>query len=85
MARPLLVILSAAKDLMPVAIGDEILRCAQDDSRDGSGTRPRLGLSATFFPSNRSRDARISLACARAHEPSGSTAFHKVLPSLVNS
>src|SRR5882757_7632132 len=26
------VILSAAKDLMPVASGDEILRCAQDDS-----------------------------------------------------
>ena len=25
------VILSAAKDLMPVAIGDEVLRCAQDD------------------------------------------------------
>jgi hypothetical protein len=29
-ARPL-VILSAAKDLMPVAIGDEVLRFAQDD------------------------------------------------------
>jgi hypothetical protein len=27
------VILSAAKDLMPVATGDEILRCAQDDRR----------------------------------------------------
>jgi hypothetical protein len=27
------VILSVAKDLMPVAIGDEILRCAQDDKR----------------------------------------------------
>jgi hypothetical protein len=25
------VILSEAKDLMPVASGDEILRCAQDD------------------------------------------------------
>jgi hypothetical protein len=25
------VILSAAKDLMPVASGDEVLRCAQDD------------------------------------------------------
>src|SRR5690348_9892607 len=28
---PLLVILSEAKDLMPVASGDEVLRCAQDD------------------------------------------------------
>jgi hypothetical protein len=27
------VILSEAKDLMPVASGDEILRCAQDDGR----------------------------------------------------
>jgi hypothetical protein len=27
------VILSAAKDLMPVASGDEILRCAQDDKQ----------------------------------------------------
>src|SRR5258708_38000067 len=27
------VILSEAKDLMPVASGDEILRCAQDDKR----------------------------------------------------
>jgi len=26
------VILSEAKDLMPVASGDEVLRCAQDDS-----------------------------------------------------
>jgi len=26
------VILSAAKDLMPVASGDEVLRCAQDDT-----------------------------------------------------
>jgi hypothetical protein len=26
------VILSEAKDLLPIAIGDEILRCAQDDS-----------------------------------------------------
>jgi hypothetical protein len=26
------VILSAAKDLMPVASGDEVLRCAQDDN-----------------------------------------------------
>ena len=25
------VILSAAKDLIPVASGDEVLRCAQDD------------------------------------------------------
>jgi hypothetical protein len=25
------VILSAAKDLMPIASGDEVLRCAQDD------------------------------------------------------
>src|SRR6266550_7693932 len=28
---PARVILSAAKDLMPVASGDEVLRCAQDD------------------------------------------------------
>jgi hypothetical protein len=28
---PPFVILSAAKDLMPVASGDEVLRCAQDD------------------------------------------------------
>jgi hypothetical protein len=28
---PAHVILSAAKDLMPVASGDEVLRCAQDD------------------------------------------------------
>jgi hypothetical protein len=27
----LLVILSAAKDLIPIASGDEVLRCAQDD------------------------------------------------------
>jgi hypothetical protein len=27
------VILSAAKDLMPVASGDEVLRCAQDDMK----------------------------------------------------
>jgi hypothetical protein len=30
-ARPS-VILSEAKDLMPVANGDEVLRCTQDDS-----------------------------------------------------
>jgi hypothetical protein len=29
------VILSAAKDLMPVASGDEVLRCAQDDRNVG--------------------------------------------------
>jgi len=29
---PFLVILSAAKDLMPSASGDEVLRCAQDDT-----------------------------------------------------
>jgi hypothetical protein len=27
------VILSAAKDLMPVASGDEVLRCAQEDMK----------------------------------------------------
>jgi hypothetical protein len=27
------VILSAAKDLMPMASGDEVLRCAQDDMK----------------------------------------------------
>jgi hypothetical protein len=31
LAKQLSVILSAAKDLMPVASGDEVLRCAQDD------------------------------------------------------
>jgi hypothetical protein len=30
------VILSAAKDLMPVASGDEILRCAQDDNDENA-------------------------------------------------
>jgi hypothetical protein len=35
MAMIIAVILSAAKDLMPVAIGDEILRCAQDDTLRG--------------------------------------------------
>ena len=36
------VILSAAKDLMPVVSGDEVLRCAQDDMRycPAMGTRP---------------------------------------------
>jgi len=29
------VILSAAKDLMPIASGDEVLRCAQDGSEGG--------------------------------------------------
>ena len=29
------VILSVAKDLMPVASGDEVLRCAQDDGSGG--------------------------------------------------
>src|SRR5262249_33816701 len=32
-----LVILSGAKDLMPVASGDEVLRCAQDDRKAASG------------------------------------------------
>jgi hypothetical protein len=31
LAKELSVILSAAKDLMPAASGDEVLRCAQDD------------------------------------------------------
>jgi hypothetical protein len=31
MERTPSVILSEAKDLMPVASGDEVLRCAQDD------------------------------------------------------
>ncbi len=31
------VILSAAKDLMPVASGDEVLRCAQDDKTGAVG------------------------------------------------
>jgi hypothetical protein len=31
-----IVILSAAKDLMPVASGDEILRCAQDDREENA-------------------------------------------------
>jgi hypothetical protein len=39
------VILSAAKDLMPVASGDEILRCAQDDS--GAARQPATKVSAT--------------------------------------
>jgi hypothetical protein len=35
MVMTIAVILSAAKDLMPVASGDEILRCAQDDKLRG--------------------------------------------------
>src|SRR5258708_3822963 len=37
---PTSVILSAAKDLMPIASGDEVLRCAQDD-KCGPGRLPR--------------------------------------------
>jgi hypothetical protein len=33
-----IVILSAAKDLMSVASGDEILRCAQDDGQRAEGS-----------------------------------------------
>jgi hypothetical protein len=40
------VILSEAKDLMPVASGDEILRFAQDDS-DVAHPRPVTSVSAT--------------------------------------
>jgi len=36
------VILSAAKDLMTVASGDEILRCAQDDRRSSACARPAI-------------------------------------------
>jgi hypothetical protein len=39
------VILSEAKDLMPVASGDEILRFAQDDN--GKHPRPATRVSAT--------------------------------------
>jgi hypothetical protein len=39
------VILSEAKDLMPVASGDEILRFAQDDN--GNPPRPATRVSAT--------------------------------------
>jgi hypothetical protein len=86
--RPL-VILSAAKDLIAARHRDEILRYAQDDSLGGfAAHRPnaiRRGCQPTLFRSNRSRDFRISPTCARAQEPSGSTAFHKVLPSRVSS
>ncbi len=45
--RPLFVILSEAKDLMPVASGDEVLRFAQDDRRLGKVKRA----SRSFFSS----------------------------------
>jgi hypothetical protein len=37
---PTAVILSAAKDLMPVASGDEVLRFAQDDSNVVARSQP---------------------------------------------
>ena len=40
---PAHVILSEAKDLMPVASGDEVLRYAQDDMNHDAGQRPALG------------------------------------------
>jgi hypothetical protein len=46
------VILSAAKDLMPVASGDEILRCAQDDS--GAAPRPATSVSGIKVSPRRS-------------------------------
>src|SRR5262249_41688676 len=39
------VILSVAKDLMPVASGDEVIRCAQDDR---TGTEDGMGIAFTL-------------------------------------
>jgi hypothetical protein len=43
-----LVILSEAKDLMPIASGDEVLRFAQDDRRERhwSGALPAMSVLA---------------------------------------
>src|SRR4030095_16563178 len=63
-SRPPLVILSAAKDLMPVASGDEVLRCAQETTdmsgRDARGPRKTSDL-AVMLP-----DLRRALRSAGA-------------------
>ncbi len=58
------VILSAAKDLMPVASGDEILRCAQDDNQGPSN--PFFFRSGRFFGSASASSS--SSAAARLRE-----------------